>query len=109
MNAREAFLQLVDQSNWPDDIQGDYFHGYNDAMQTVHQTIMDFWDELGAKELPKVEQPKETKPDEYKCGKCERASEGWHRCPYQADINDNCDPEYCHCCPDCQYECAMDI
>lgn len=42
-----------------------------------------------------------------KCGKNEAAEP--HRCPYQQDINDNNDPEYCTCCDECRHECAMDI
>lgn len=51
MNAREAFLQLVDQSNWPDDIQGDYFHGYNDAMQTVSSNHHGLLGRVGRKRI----------------------------------------------------------
>lgn len=31
-----------------------------------------------------------------------------HCCPYQAEINNNEDAEYCTCCHDCEHECAMD-
>jgi len=31
-----------------------------------------------------------------------------HTCPYQQDVNDD-DESLCTCCPDCQYECGMDI
>lgn len=44
------------------------------------------------------------------CGKCgKQPAQGLHRCPYQYDINDNDDPEYCDCCDACQIDCAMDI
>ena len=48
------------------------------------------------------------------CGKCggplpEHDWNQFHSCPYQADINDNGDPEYCSCCPDCWSQCNDDI
>lgn len=43
------------------------------------------------------------------CGKCGAPSEGPHSCPYEADINDNDDPECCTCCDACTQECADDI
>ena len=42
-----------------------------------------------------------------KCGK-NPATPEMHRCPYQAEINDN-DTDFCNCCSDCSFECAMDI
>lgn len=51
MNARDALLQLVDQSNWPE-MNGTELIGYREAMEAVHETIMDFWPELTAKQLP---------------------------------------------------------
>jgi hypothetical protein len=31
-----------------------------------------------------------------------------HSCPFQEDVNN--DPNYeCSCCPECEYQCAMDI
>ena len=32
-----------------------------------------------------------------------------HPCPYQEDVWDNHDPEYCTCCPYCTDECAANI
>ena len=32
-----------------------------------------------------------------------------HSCPYQIEIADNDDPDYCNCCPDCENQCAMDV
>jgi len=32
-----------------------------------------------------------------------------HSCPFQEDINDNFDEEYCTCCSECQHDCLMDI
>ena len=29
-----------------------------------------------------------------------------HGCPYQGDINDNPDPEYCTCCAECECDCV---
>ena len=44
------------------------------------------------------------------CSRCEKnPADCLHSCPYQSDINDNEDPEYCDCCQNCTYECAMDI
>ena len=40
---------------------------------------------------------------------CGNKSDGRHSCPYQADINDNGDEDYCNCCSDCTTDCAMDI
>ena len=51
MTARDALLQLCDSSNWPDDLKDDAFRAYSRAMDEVHQIVMDFWDELTAKEL----------------------------------------------------------
>ena len=30
-----------------------------------------------------------------------------HCCPYQSDIKNNEDEEYCTCCSDCERECRM--
>lgn len=52
---------------------------------------------------------------EKKEGQCERyrcnnpAERRKHSCPYQEEINNNNDPNYCNCCSDCRYECAMDV
>lgn len=32
-----------------------------------------------------------------------------HSCPYQEDVNNDPDPEYCCCCEECTRECAADI
>lgn len=32
-----------------------------------------------------------------------------HRCPYQCEINDDPDPEFCTCCDDCETECVDNI
>jgi hypothetical protein len=32
-----------------------------------------------------------------------------HPCPYQQDIHDDHDPDYCCCCPYCVTQCALDI
>ena len=42
-----------------------------------------------------------------KCGK--EASAESHACPYQSEINDDDDLEYCTCCDDCYQECVWDI
>lgn len=44
------------------------------------------------------------------CPKCER----WpaappHSCPYQREINDDYDEEYCICCEQCEGECSADV
>lgn len=48
-------------------------------------------------------------PPMCKCGGREAAPP--HACPYATDINDNDNPnpEYCTCCEECRYQCAMDI
>ncbi len=51
MNARDALLQLCDRSNWPDDLKGEAFKAYAEAMDQVHQVVMDYWPELTATEL----------------------------------------------------------
>lgn len=43
------------------------------------------------------------------CGKCGAPSQGPHRCPWEADLYGNEDPEYCTCCDDCEQRCAADI
>lgn len=40
---------------------------------------------------------------------CNRKDYELHSCPYQADIFNDDDPEYCSCCPYCEEQCAMDI
>ena len=42
-----------------------------------------------------------------RCGKNE-AQES-HSCPYQREINDIDDEDYCDCCDDCQQNCLDDI
>ena len=42
-----------------------------------------------------------------KCGKNEATAP--HRCPFQSEINDNDDSEFCTCCEACESECAWDI
>jgi hypothetical protein len=32
-----------------------------------------------------------------------------HSCPYAEEIRGVDDDEYCTCCPECEYQCAMDI
>lgn len=32
-----------------------------------------------------------------------------HGCPYQKEINDSKDEEYCNCCKQCTEECLWDI
>lgn len=32
-----------------------------------------------------------------------------HYCPYQYDIYNNKDENYCTCCEDCTHKCRMDI
>ena len=45
-----------------------------------------------------------------KCSRCnKKSSNGHHPCPYQSEINDNDDTEYCNCCNDCKKECLGDI
>lgn len=50
-NARDHFLRMTDQSNWPEMV-GDEFSGYKEAMDAVHEGVMDFWPELQATVLP---------------------------------------------------------
>jgi hypothetical protein len=42
--------------------------------------------------------------------KCRCGEEGQkpHICPFQQDVNGN-EEDFCNCCEDCQYNCAMDI
>ncbi len=49
----------------------------------------------------------------HKCT-CDLREYELHTCPYQMDVNNECDlPEeeqsLCDCCPCCEYNCAMDI
>jgi hypothetical protein len=32
-----------------------------------------------------------------------------HKCPYECEINDNCDDKYCTCCDECQQHCSDEI
>jgi hypothetical protein len=32
-----------------------------------------------------------------------------HSCPFQKEINDDMNPEYCRCCEDCEQECIDGI
>jgi hypothetical protein len=43
-----------------------------------------------------------------KCGK-NPPSPDLHSCPFAVEIADNDDEDYCDCCDDCIYECAMDV
>lgn len=43
---RSDFLSLTDSSNWPE-MNGDFYLGYADAMETVGEAILDWWDEPG--------------------------------------------------------------
>jgi hypothetical protein len=54
-----------------------------------------------------VSQPKKT--EEYKCDRCGGPGNPPHSCPFQEEINDNFDKNYCTCCDECTHECAMDI
>lgn len=40
---------------------------------------------------------------------CTNDAEPPHSCPYQVEINDDNDPEYCTCCDYCRQECVWDI
>ena len=45
-----------------------------------------------------------------RCGRCARnPAQPPHGCPYQEEINDSTDEEYCTCCDDCRRECLEDI
>lgn len=54
LSARDALLQLTDRSNWPEHLKGDLFFGYNEAMEAVHEVVMEFWPELSKKDLPEA-------------------------------------------------------
>jgi len=44
------------------------------------------------------------------CNGCNgKGSEESHSCPYESDINNNPDENYCNCCDNCQQECCDDI
>lgn len=32
-----------------------------------------------------------------------------HGCPYQHDVNDDDNQEFCRCCPECEQDCTDDI
>lgn len=48
--ARDCLLSLTDQSNWPE-MNDQERVGYAEAMDIVHDAVMDFWAELTAQEL----------------------------------------------------------
>jgi len=60
---------------------------------------------------PKAEdtqqEPNAPVTDPCRCGV--RPAAELHSCPFQSEINDNDDPEYCACCEDCTQECLWDI
>jgi hypothetical protein len=51
------------------------------------------------------------KPQVKMCGGCNKheASQSRHYCPFQHEINDNGDDDYCDCCEDCMDNCRMSI
>ena len=42
------------------------------------------------------------------CG-CGSGGEETHSCPFQEEMNENYDDEYCTCCSHCTEQCAMDV
>jgi hypothetical protein len=44
-----------------------------------------------------------------KCEACGGESPGRHDCPYQWEINDDHNEDYCNCCDDCRQRCTDDI
>ena len=40
---------------------------------------------------------------------CPHSGGPLHSCPYQREINDDDNPEYCDCCEECTQECADNI
>lgn len=53
-------------------------------------------------------EPNTTTDDAATC-KCGKPSPGLGSCPYASEIDHVDDQEYCNCCDDCHYQCAMDI
>lgn len=48
--------------------------------------------------------------DVAKCSRChKRPAEELHACPYQREINDSTDDEYCDCCDECRQGCCDDV
>lgn len=49
----------------------------------------------------------------YTCGgmhcKGKNPGEAPHPCPYQVEINDSTEEEFCTCCSECTQECLWDI
>lgn len=43
-----------------------------------------------------------------KCGRAPATSE-YHQCPYECEILDNHDENYCDCCEECERNCAEDV
>lgn len=83
-SARDHFLSLTDSSNWPD-MAGEYFHGYEEAMEAVHQGVVDFWPELSATELPDVAQRAHMSDLVNLAAEC-------HRAKWQFDLSEDFQP-----------------
>lgn len=47
---RDLLLQLTDSSNWDAEMSGDHFNGYRDAMEQLHEMLLDLWDEMSTEE-----------------------------------------------------------
>lgn len=45
-----------------------------------------------------------------KCDECNGCSGEWpHLCPYQTNVRNNFNPEFCNCCDACKTACASAI
>jgi hypothetical protein len=40
---------------------------------------------------------------------CKNEARPRHSCPFQSDVNDDDNPNYCDCCEDCTHECCDDV
>lgn len=50
--ARVHFLQMTDPTNWPEGVGQEW----KDAMQLVHEGVMEFWDELERTEFQELQE-----------------------------------------------------
>ena len=53
--ARQHFLQMTDSTNWPEGVGEEYAN----AMQLVHEAVMDWWDDLDSMEFEPSQEPLE--------------------------------------------------
>ena len=62
---------------------------------------------VAAEEAKEIEMAEAKKQKRVRLKVCGHAKLKAHACPYKSEIHN--DETKCHCCDDCQYQCAQDI